>query len=208
MPGFSETNVSRLVRHAGSTGPGRREEIHHLITTGYDSFSKLTLDQITRKVKDTKDVTIFPISVGQIARIMGYAGNRGRGAFMPANWIICRPIMNEEPSPRSPGCSAPTSPSSRRSTAKDFQDIGNDIRNQYSLSYHPTNTRLETAPTASLKVEVLMLRPAPSKVKDQKGKSRKSNSSPATATPPTHADEERVHRVPSSIGKGMSSLVA
>ena len=80
MPGFSETNLfdalydtlDRLDRVEG-------KKYIILITTGYDSFSKLTLDQITKKGQDTKDVTIFPISVGQIARIMGYAGNRGAG---------------------------------------------------------------------------------------------------------------------------------
>ncbi len=74
MPGFCETNLfdalydtlDRLDRVEG-------KKYVILITTGFDSFSKLTLDKITKKVKDTKDVTIFPISVGQIARIMGSA---------------------------------------------------------------------------------------------------------------------------------------
>src|SRR6202167_6477879 len=80
MPGFSETNIfdalydtlDRLDRVEG-------KKYIILITTGFDSFSKLTLDKITKKIKDTKDVTIFPISVGQIARLMGSAGNRGAG---------------------------------------------------------------------------------------------------------------------------------
>ena len=80
IPGFAETNLfdalydtlDRLDRVEG-------KKYVILMTTGYDSFSKLTLDKITKKIKDTKDVTIFPISVGQIARIMGHAGNRGMG---------------------------------------------------------------------------------------------------------------------------------
>src|SRR5216684_8375439 len=39
-----------------------------LVTTGIDTFSKLTLDKIMKKIKDTKDVTIFPVSVGFIVR--------------------------------------------------------------------------------------------------------------------------------------------
>ena len=35
-----------------------------LVTTGIDTFSKLNLDQITKKVKATHDVTIFPVSIG------------------------------------------------------------------------------------------------------------------------------------------------
>src|SRR5580704_8231397 len=65
MPGFAETNLfdalydtlDRLDRVEG-------KKYVILITTGFDSFSKLTLDKITKKIKDTKDVTIFPVSVG------------------------------------------------------------------------------------------------------------------------------------------------
>src|SRR5579872_2865702 len=69
IPGFSETNLfdalydtlDRLDRVEG-------KKYVILVTTGIDSFSKLTLDKITKKIKDTKDVTIFPISVGFIMR--------------------------------------------------------------------------------------------------------------------------------------------
>jgi hypothetical protein len=55
---------------------------------------------------------------------------------------------------------------------EDFQDIGNDIRNQYSLAYHPTNTKLDGT-YRKLKVEVLTPDGTPLKVKDQKGKDQK-----------------------------------
>src|SRR6201993_5321011 len=69
IPGFSETNLfdalydtlDRLDRVEG-------KKYVVLVTTGIDSFSKLTLDKIMKKIKDTKDVTIFPISVGFIVR--------------------------------------------------------------------------------------------------------------------------------------------
>src|ERR1700734_2875109 len=80
IPGFSETNLfdalydtlDRLDRVEG-------KKYIILITTGVDTFSRITLDKITKKVKDTKDVTIFPISVGQIARILNQAPRRGLG---------------------------------------------------------------------------------------------------------------------------------
>ena len=54
-----------------------------LVTTGIDTFSKLTLDKIMKKIKDTKDVTIFPISVGWISakcmRPRGRAAPHGLG---------------------------------------------------------------------------------------------------------------------------------
>src|ERR1700686_3336459 len=71
IPGFSETNIfdalydtlDRLDRVEG-------KKYVILITPGVDTFSRITLDKITKKIKDTKDVTIFPIDVGQTPRIM------------------------------------------------------------------------------------------------------------------------------------------
>src|SRR5580700_1792110 len=64
IPGFSETNMfdalydtlDRLDRIEG-------HKYVILVSTGFDSFSKLNLDQCLKKVKNTKDVTIFPISI-------------------------------------------------------------------------------------------------------------------------------------------------
>src|SRR5580692_2624185 len=65
MPGFSETNMfdaifdtlDRIDRIEG-------KKYVILVTTGIDSFSKLNLDQTLKKIKSTKDVTIYAISVG------------------------------------------------------------------------------------------------------------------------------------------------
>src|SRR5437588_6254806 len=62
MPGFSETNVFDALYD--TLDRVDRIEGHKyvvLISTGIDTFSKLTLDQITKKVKNTNDVNIFPI---------------------------------------------------------------------------------------------------------------------------------------------------
>ncbi len=69
IPGFAETNVfdalydtlDRLDRVEG-------KKYIILVTTGVDTFSKITYDKILKKVKDTPDVTIFPISVGFMLR--------------------------------------------------------------------------------------------------------------------------------------------
>ena len=91
IPGFAETNLfdalydtlDRLDRVQG-------HKYVILVSTGVDTFSKLNLDQITKKIKATKDVTIFAVSVGWIAREMAEA--RGR-AFPSATWITSRPTM-------------------------------------------------------------------------------------------------------------------
>jgi hypothetical protein len=50
-----------------------------------------------------------------------------------------------------------------------FGDITRDIRNEYSLSYSPTNTKLDGT-YRKLKVQVVAPDGGPLKVKDQKGK--------------------------------------
>ena len=53
-----------------------------------------------------------------------------------------------------------------------FGDISNDIRNQYTLSYAPTNSKLDGT-YRKLKVQVVGPDGGPLKVKDQKGKDLK-----------------------------------
>ena len=171
IPGFSETNLfdalydtlDRLDRIEG-------KKYIILVTTGFDSFSKLTLDKITKKVKDTKDVTIFPISVGQIARLMGHAGNRGAGIH--ADEMDYLQADNEMRTFAAITGGRAYFPRFQGEYPEDFQDIANDIRNQYSISYHPTNTKLDGT-YRKLKVQVVAPDGAPLKVKDQKGKEQK-----------------------------------
>src|SRR5580658_5090665 len=171
IPGFSETNefdalydtLDRLDRVEG-------KKYVILITTGFDSFSKLTLDKITKKIKDTKDVTIFPISVGQIARIMGRAGNRSMGIH--ASEIDYLQADNEMRTFAAITGGRAYFPRFVAEYGEDFRDIGNDIRNQYSLTYRPTNDKLDGT-YRKLKVQVVAPDGGPLKVKDQKGKDQK-----------------------------------
>jgi VWFA-related protein len=171
IPGFAETNLfdalydtlDRLDRVEG-------KKYVILVTTGYDSFSKLTLDKITKKIKDTKDVTIFPISVGQIARIMGRAGNRSMGIH--ASEIDYLQADNEMRTFAAITGGRAYFPRFVAEYGEDFRDIGNDIRNQYSLTYRPTNDKLDGT-YRKLKVQVVAPDGGPLKVKDQKGKDQK-----------------------------------
>jgi len=168
IPGFSETNefdalydtLDRLDRVEG-------KKYVILVTTGYDSFSKLTLDKITKKIKDTKDVTIYPISVGQISRIMGNAGNRSMGIH--ASEIDYLQADNELRTFAAITGGRAYFPRFQAEYGEDFQQIGENIRQQYSLSYHPTNAKLDGT-YRKLKVQVVAPDGSPLKVKDQKGK--------------------------------------
>jgi hypothetical protein len=50
-----------------------------------------------------------------------------------------------------------------------FADIGNTIRNQYSISYHPTN-RAQDGSYRKIKVELVDDNGQPLRMRDQKGK--------------------------------------
>ena len=54
-----------------------------------------------------------------------------------------------------------------------FQQISADIRNQYTISYHPTNAKLDGT-YRKLKVELQAPDGGPLKVRDQKGKEVKT----------------------------------
>ncbi len=175
IPGFAETNLfdalydtlDRLDRVEG-------KKYVILVTTGVDTFSKLTLDKITKKIKDTKDVTIFPVSVGWIIREMYEAQGRAapHGMGIPVSNMDYLQADNEMRNFAAITGGRAYFPRFQAEYAEDFQDIANDIRNQYSLAYHPTNTKLDGT-YRKLKVQVVAPDGGQLKVKDQKGKEQK-----------------------------------
>jgi VWFA-related protein len=175
IPGFSETNLfdalydtlDRLDRIEG-------KKYIILVTTGVDTFSKLTLDKITKKIKDTKDVTIFPVSVGWIIREMYEAQGRAapHGMGIPVSNMDYLQADNEMRNFAAMTGGRAYFPRFQAEYSDDFLEIGNDIRNQYSLTYRPTNDKLDGT-YRKLKVQVVAPDGGPLKVKDQKGKEQK-----------------------------------
>jgi len=176
IPGFSETNMfdalydtlDRLDRVEG-------KKYIILVTTGIDSFSKLTLDKILKKVKDTKDITIFPISVGFMMREYCethpsyYCRNMAHGMGIPVSNIDYLQGDNELRTFAAMTGGRAYFPRFDAEYAEEFADISSDIRNRYMISYSPTNTKLDGT-YRKLKVQVVAADGAPLKVKDQKGK--------------------------------------
>lgn len=179
IPGFSETNMfdalydtlDRLDRVEG-------KKYVILVTTGIDSFSKLTLDKIIKKVKDTKDVTIFPISVGFMMREYCethpsyYCRNMAHGAGIPVSNIDYLQGDNELRTFAAMTGGRAYFPRFDAEYGEDFADISSDIRNRYMLSYSPSNTKLDGT-YRKLKVQIIAPDGGPLKVKDQKGKDQK-----------------------------------
>ena len=174
IPGFAETNVfdavydtlDRLDRVEG-------KKYIILVTTGVDTFSKLTLDKILKKIKDTKDVTIFPISIGFIVREYCETHPGGcrnaHGMGIPVGQMDYLQGDNEMRTFASMTGGRAYFPRFEGELPELFGDISNDIRNQYSISYHPTNTKLDGT-YRKLKVQVVAPDGGQLKVKDQKGK--------------------------------------
>jgi len=172
IPGFAETNLfdalydtlDRLDRVEG-------KKYVILVTTGVDTFSKLTLDKIMKKIKDTKDVTIFPISVGFIVREYcethpcGYTHGMG----IPVGHMDYLQGDNEMRTFAAMTGGRAYFPRFEGELPELFGDISSDIRNQYTLSYAPTNSKLDGT-YRKLKVQVVGPDGSPLKVKDQKGK--------------------------------------
>ncbi len=175
IPGFAETNLfdalydtlDRLDRVEG-------KKYIILVTTGVDTFSKLTLDKIMKKIKDTKDVTIFPVSVGWIIREMYEARGRAapHGMGIPVSNMDYLQADNEMRTFAAMTGGRAYFPRFEGEMPELFRDISSDIRNQYSITYRPTNDKLDGT-YRKLKVQVVAPDGGPLKVKDQKGKEQK-----------------------------------
>ena len=176
IPGFAETNMfdalydtlDRLDRVEG-------KKYVILVTTGIDSFSKLTLDKILKKVKDTKDVTIFPISVGFMMREYcethpsNYCRNMAHGMGIPVSNMDYLQGDNELRTFAAMTGGRAYFPRFDAEYGEEFADISSDIRNRYMISYSPSNTKLDGT-YRKLKVQIVAPDGGPLKVRDQKGK--------------------------------------
>ena len=174
IPGFAETNefdalydtLDRLDRVEG-------KKYVILVSTGVDTFSKLTLDKITKKIKDTKDVTIFPVSIGWALReyceVHHCTGMTHGMASMGIHQIDYLQADNEMKTFAAITGGRAYFPRFEAEFGEIFRDIGDDIRHEYTLAYSPTNTKLDGT-YRKLKVQVVAPDGGQLKVKDQKGK--------------------------------------
>jgi VWFA-related protein len=171
IPGFSERNLfdalyETLDRLDGTEG----HKYVVLISSGRDTFSKINYDQILKKVKATKEVTIYAVSIGRALRermdAYGMVGPERNLDFLQADNqmnTFAKLTGGRAYFPRFEG-----------ELPEIFHDVGNSIRNQYSLGYHPTNPKLDGT-YRKLKVEIVAPDGKPLRVVDQKGKEVKFN---------------------------------
>jgi VWFA-related protein len=139
-----------------------------LIGSGRDTFSKVNLDKILKKIKNTPDVTIFTVSTGQMAREMASARG-GMGASRSLDYAQADNEMNTFAKMTGGQW---YNPIFQGALPEIFHDINASIRNAYVLSYHPTNAKMDGS-YRKLKVEVVDKDGKPLRVEDEKHKALK-----------------------------------
>jgi VWFA-related protein len=165
IPGFSETNLfDALYETLDRTSRIEGRKYIILISSGRDTFSKLTLDKILAKVKATPNVTIFSIGTGALLNEMG-----GGGGIRELNYLQAQNQLNTFAA-MTGGLSF--SPLFEGALPDIFGQINDSIRNQYILTYRPTNNKNDGS---YRKVKVLLVdnEGHPLRMQDEKGKPQK-----------------------------------
>jgi Ca-activated chloride channel homolog len=166
IAGFSESNLyDALVDTADrmSSIEGRKAIV--LISSGIDTFSKLTFDK-TRKALQNANVPIYALGLMQAIREIldarGYMGSIQRMDFLQADnqmRTFAKETGGQSFFPRFYG-----------EFPSIFQAISQSLRNQYSLAYSPSN---QAKDGSFRKIKVELVNPAtnePLRVVDEKGK--------------------------------------
>jgi VWFA-related protein len=169
IPGFRETNefdalyetLDRLTRV-----DGRKYII--LISSGRDTFSKVTLDDMLAKIKATPNVTIYTVSTGGFRREF----TDSRGGVFGGSGIDYLQADNEMRTFAQMTGGRNYKPIFQGELPDIFTQINESIRNQYVLTYRPTNTKADGA-YRKVKVYLVDNEGRPLKMQDENGKSLK-----------------------------------
>ncbi len=164
IPGLSETNLwdamfdtlDRLDRI-----PGQKELV--IIASGIDTMSHMTFDKILKKVKATPNVTIYPISTGMALRLTVDASSPDVSPMM-MNYVVADNEMKQFAAATGGHWYAPRFVGEMPEI---FREIGSSIRNQYTITYKPTNAK-QDGTYRKLKVELVGPDNKPLEIKDQK----------------------------------------
>jgi VWFA-related protein len=138
IPGFSDTNVfDALYETLDRTSRIEGRKYIILIGTGRDTFSKLTLDKILAKVKATPNVTIFTIGTGALVRELADS----RGGMGPITRMDYLQADNQMKTFARMTGGLSFNPMFQGALPDIFSQINDSIRNQYVLTYRPTNNK-------------------------------------------------------------------
>lgn len=170
IPGFSDTDTFDALYETldrVSRIEGRKYII--MIGTGRDTFSKINLDKILAKIKATPNVTIFTIGTGAFLNEMSGGGGGMRGGISNIDYLQAQNQLRTFAS-MTGGMSF--SPIFQGELPDIFAQINSSIRNEYVLTYRPTNNKNDGS---YRKVKVLLVdnEGHPLRMQDEKGKPQK-----------------------------------
>ncbi|HYA98424.1 MAG TPA: VWA domain-containing protein [Methylomirabilota bacterium] len=168
FPGFSESNVYDALLDTLDKlkdVPGKKSIL--LLASGIDTFSKHTLDQTLKQVKQT-DVTIFAVGVGQ--QLLEYL--ESHQAIGGVNRLTFYQAQNSLKTFAQLTGGYSWFPQFDGEIPAIYRDVVAYLRNQYSLAYTPTN-RARDGKFRKIKIELVAADGSPLQVKDQKGKLQK-----------------------------------
>lgn len=175
MPTWSEANefdalyevLDRLSRVHG-----RKYVI--LVSSGIDTFSRITLDQMLKKIKETPNVTIFTITTGGYVRAMTdssygpFAGQPGMTGMGGSRIALLQADNEMQTFARMTG-GLWFKPRFQAEFPEIFQQINDSIRNQYQLTYRPTDRKLDGT-YRRIRVELVDAEGRPLRMVNQKHK--------------------------------------
>jgi VWFA-related protein len=165
MPTWNETNLFDAVYETLdrlSRIEGRKYVI--LISSGRDTFSKITLDKCLQKIKETPNVTIFSIATGG-AGVMGGGGFAG-GRM---NNITMLQAENQLQTFARMTGGMYFEPRFDAEMPDDFTAINESIRNQYQITYRPTNAKMDGT-YRRIRIELVDEEGHPLRMQDEKHK--------------------------------------
>src|SRR6266702_431204 len=162
IPTFSDTDMfDALYETLDRTSRIQGRKYIILIGTGRDTFSKLTLDKMRAKIKASPNVTIFTIGTGALLNQFNTGGGIGELNYLQAqNQLKTFAAMTG-------GLSF--SPIFQGELPDDFAQINNSIRNQYILTYRPSNPKNDGS-YRKIKVVLVDNEGHPLQMQDEKGK--------------------------------------
>ena len=165
IPGFQETDMFDAVYSTLdrlSRIEGRKYVV--LIASGIDTFSKTNLDKVLAKIKATPNVTIFSVGTGQAARITGNA--QQGGMFGPREIDYLQADNQMATFARLTGGMS-FFPRFEGEMPDIFSAINESIRNQYVLTYTPTNAK-QDGTYRKIRVELVDNEGQPLRMQDEK----------------------------------------
>jgi VWFA-related protein len=157
IPGFHETNVFDALHEALdrlSRLDGQKYIV--LISSGRDSFSRITFDQALKYVKASHNTTIYTVSTGGAIRTM----TEGRGGMMSSMRDMDYLQADNE---------MKTFASVTGGMSFFPRFINDNIRSKYRLIYRPTNTKQDGS-WRKIRVELVDDEGQPLRMQDEKHK--------------------------------------